>query len=85
VLGVIITILDTWAGMRLWVGDWLQFAVWYLTGLAMIQAGGSLIEVVSSAGAALVAVLLVNRYLVRLRLGPPRQAAPLEQSVTSNA
>jgi hypothetical protein len=80
VLGMVITMIDTWAGMRLWAGDWLQFAVWYLTGLAMIQAGGSLIEVVSSAGAAMIAVLLVNRYVVRLRLGPPRQAEPLHQS-----
>ncbi|HEY0673370.1 MAG TPA: hypothetical protein VGD27_13925 [Longimicrobiales bacterium] len=75
ILGAVITMIDTWAGMRLWAGDWLQFAVWYLTGLAMIQAGGSLIEVVSSAGAALLAVLFVNRYLVRLRLGPPRSVA----------
>lgn len=74
VLGIVVTVIDTWAGMRLWVGDWLQFAVWYLTGLAMIQAGGSLIEVMSSAGAALLAVLFVNRYLVPLRLGPPAGA-----------
>ncbi len=80
VLGIVITMIDTWAGMRLWAGDWLQFAVWYLTGLAMIQAGGSLIEVVSSAGAAMVAVMLVNRYVVRLRLGPPRQAEPMHQN-----
>ena len=85
VLGIIITMLDTWAGMRLWAGDWLQFAVWYLTGLAMIQAGGSLIEVVSSAGAALLAVLFVNKYLIRLRLGPPRTAQPLSQGITTNA
>jgi hypothetical protein len=43
----------------------------------MIQAGGSLIEVVSSAGAAMLAVLFVNRYIVRLRLGPPRE--PVQQ------
>ncbi|HEX6062635.1 MAG TPA: hypothetical protein VFZ04_00375, partial [Longimicrobiales bacterium] len=84
VLGVVITMIDTWAGMRLWAGDWLQFALWYLTGLAMIQAGGSLIEVVSSAGAAMLAVLFVNKYLVRLRQGPPRPAEPLQQSVPSS-
>ena len=73
ILGAVLTMIDTWAGMRVWAGDWLQFAVWYLTGLAMIQAGGSLIEVVSSAGAAMLAVLFINRYVVRLRLGPPRE------------
>jgi hypothetical protein len=77
ILGAVLTMIDTWAGMRVWAGDWLQFAVWYLTGLAMIQAGGSLIEVVSSAGAAMLAVLFVNRYIVRLRLGPPRE--PVQQ------
>jgi hypothetical protein len=74
ILGTVLTMIDTWAGMRIWAGDWLQFAAWYLTGLAMIQAGGSLVEVVSSAGAAMLAVLFVNRYVVRLRLGPPRHA-----------
>ena len=76
ILGMAIAILDAWAAQRLWAGDWLQFAAWYLTGLAMIQAGGSLIEVVSSAGAAMLGVLFVNRYIVRLRLGPPRSAMP---------
>ena len=74
ILGLAIAVLDTWAAQRLWAGDWLQFTAWYLTGLAMIQAGGSLIEVVSSAGAAMLGVLFVNRYIVRLRLGPPRTA-----------
>lgn len=83
VLGIIITMIDTWAGQRIWVGDWLQFAAWYLTGLAMIQAGGSLVEVVSSAGAAMVAVLFVNRYMVPLRLGPPREQ--ITQSAPQNA
>lgn len=76
ILGLVITLIDTWAGQRIWAGDWLQFTVWYLTGLAMIQAGGSLIEVVSSAGAAMLAVLFVNRFVVRLRLGPPREPVP---------
>ena len=79
-LGMILTMIDTWAGQRLWAGDWLQFTVWYLTGLAMIQAGGSLIEVVSSAGAALLAALLVNRYVMRIRFGPPPRQ-PVPQSV----
>lgn len=83
VLGILITMIDTWAGQRVWAGDWLQFAAWYLTGLAMIQAGGSLVEVVSSAGAAMVAVLFVNKYMVPLRLGPPRE--PLHQRAPQNA
>lgn len=71
IFGALITMLDTWAAQRLWAGDWLQFAMWYLPGLAMMQAGGSLIEVASSAGAAVLAVMFVNKYLVPLRLRPP--------------
>lgn len=70
--GALITMLDTWAAQRLWAGDWLQFAVWYLPGLAMMQAGGSLVEVVSSAGASVLAVLFVNKYVVSLRMQAPQ-------------
>lgn len=69
IFGAVLTVLDTWAAQRLWQGDWLQFAVWYLPGLAMMQAGGSLVEVISSAAAAIVAVLLTNRYLVGTTAG----------------
>ena len=71
VFGVLLTLLDAWAAQRLWAGDWLQFAVWYLPGLALMQAGGSLVEVASSAGAAVIAVLFVNRYIVPLRYADP--------------
>ncbi|MGQ0563049.1 MAG: O-antigen polysaccharide polymerase Wzy [Gemmatimonadota bacterium] len=71
--GTILCLLDTWAAQRLWKGDWLQFAVWFLPGVAMMQAGGSLVEVVSSAGAAILAALFVNHYIARRRMGPPRR------------
>jgi hypothetical protein len=70
--GTLLTLLDTWAAERLWRGDWLQFAMWFLPGLALMQAGGSLVEVLSSAGAGMLAVLFVNRFIVRARLGPPQ-------------
>ncbi|HUP90125.1 MAG TPA: hypothetical protein VM100_12260 [Longimicrobiales bacterium] len=75
-VGAVVTILDTWAAQRIWEGDWLQFAVWYLPGIALMQAGGSLIEVFSGAGSAIVAVLFVNRYIVSLRIGPPPEIEP---------
>lgn len=74
IFGAILAIFDTWAAQRLWQGDWLQFAVWFLPGVAMMQAGGSLVEVASSAGAALLAVWIINRWV--RRRGPP-QHAPL--------
>ena len=64
-LGTVICLFDIWAAQRLWKGDWLQFAMWYLPGVSMLQAGGSLFEVMASAGAALVAVLIINRYVTR--------------------
>ena len=70
-MGTVITILDTWAAQRIWAGDWLQFAVWYLPGVALMQVGGSLVDVFSSGGAAIVAILVVNRYVVPLQIGPP--------------
>lgn len=75
--GTVLAMLDTWAAQRLWAGDWLQFAVWFLPGLALMQAGGSLVEVLSTAGAGVMGVLLVNRFVVRARLGPPRTAGPI--------
>lgn len=69
IFGALVTMLDTWAAQRLWAGDWLQFTVWFLPGLAMMQAGGSLVEVLSSAGAAVLAALFVNKYIVPLRIG----------------
>lgn len=76
--GAALTMLDAWAAERLWNGDWLQFAVWFLGGLAMMQAGGSLVDVLSSAGAAVLGVLFVNRYIAHMRAGP--RYAPLTPS-----
>jgi hypothetical protein len=47
-------------------GDWPGFALWYMPGLSLLQAGWSLVEITSSGGAALLNVLLVNHLLVRL-------------------
>lgn len=68
ILGTVIALVDTAAALRLVQGDWQAFALWYLVGIALLQAGGSLVEVTSSAGAAIVVAMLVNRYLLpRLR------------------
>jgi hypothetical protein len=64
IMGVIITFIDITAGQRLWDDDWQSFALWYLTGISFLQVGGSLVEVTSSAGASVVAALLVNKALL---------------------
>ena len=64
ILGTLLSLIDLKAQQRLVKGDWHSFAMWYLPGLCLLQTGGSLVEVTSSAGAALVTVVLVNRFVV---------------------
>jgi hypothetical protein len=64
IMGIIISFIDIKAGQRLWHDDWQSFALWYLPGISFLQVGGSLVEVTSSAGASVVAVLLVNKALL---------------------
>jgi hypothetical protein len=65
VLGLLLSIIDSTAGRKLSAGDWLGFALWYLPGLALLQVGGSLVEVTASSAASLVAALVVNQLLFR--------------------
>jgi hypothetical protein len=68
VFGAILAALDRAAAERLYRGDWQGFALWFLPGLALLQVGGSLVEVTASAGAAMVTAYLVNKHVLpRLR------------------
>jgi hypothetical protein len=62
VIGTIITIVDWSAYQPLKQGDWQRFICWYLPGLSLLQVGGSLVEITSSAASAAVLSLLLNRY-----------------------
>jgi hypothetical protein len=64
-VGVCLGAIDLHAGQRLWAGDLRGFLMWYLPGLSFLQVGGSIVELTSSAAAALVAAYLVKRYLGR--------------------
>jgi hypothetical protein len=66
ILGILIAIVDSMARRRLEGGDRQGFAVWYVPGLSLLQAGGSLVDVTASAGAAIVNVLLVNYVVIRV-------------------
>jgi hypothetical protein len=82
VFGSVIRMVDVAAARRVLTGQWPAFALWYLPGISLLQAGGSLVEVTSGAAAAIVAAMLVNQYVVapfslrrrRSPLGPPRTA-----------
>ena len=65
VIGAVLGYVDLMAANRRNRGDWPGFAVWFLPGLSMLQLGGSLMEVTSSAAAALVVALLMNWLGVR--------------------
>ena len=63
-MGTVLAFLDTLAGRHLIQGDWKGFAYWYLPGLSLAEVGGSLVEIFSSAAAAVLVVYLVNRYIL---------------------
>jgi hypothetical protein len=63
--GGIIAALDAGAGARLAAGNWQGFAGQFLVGLAFLNAGGSLFEVISGAAASVVAISVTNGLLIR--------------------
>lgn len=69
-LGAGLGLLDLRAGRCLWNGDWEGFAVVFVIGIAVMQPGGSMVEVAGTTAAALVAVLGVNRFILPF-LRPP--------------
>jgi hypothetical protein len=77
VLGLLLSIIDSTAGRKLSAGDWPGFALWYLPGLALLQVGGSLVEVTASSAASLVAALMVNQLLFRRARIGRRLESPL--------
>lgn len=63
-LGALVGMFDSWAAARLWEGNWMHFGMFFLAGLGFIQAGGSLVEVMSTVGAGMLAAFLVNRHVI---------------------
>jgi uncharacterized membrane protein YfcA len=70
---MIMTIVDWSAYQHLKQGDWEKFVFWYLPGLNLLQVGGSLVEMTSSAAAAAVLSILLHRYWMHktVRRKPP--------------
>jgi hypothetical protein len=83
-LGTAIAAVDSVARSRVVLGDWPGFVLWYVPGTALLQAGGSLVEITSSAGAAAVAAILINRY-VFLRLRAQTPSASVDESLAVRA
>jgi hypothetical protein len=66
-IGTLITILDVGAAQSLARGDLHGFVLWYLPGISLLQVGGSMIEVTTSAVASFVVALMANKYLERVQ------------------
>jgi hypothetical protein len=67
IMGTLLAMLDQAAAERLAVNDLHGFVLWYLPGISLLQVGGSLVEVTSSAAGSLIAALIANRYLDHMR------------------
>jgi hypothetical protein len=66
--GVVVRWVDWQAGKRLASGDGRGFVSWFLPGLALLNAGGSLVEVFGTAAASTLLVLAVNGWAISDRL-----------------
>jgi hypothetical protein len=64
-IGFILALVDKKAGECFANNNWLNFGCWYLPGAALMQVGGSLVEVTASAGAAIAVSRLVKYFLLR--------------------
>ncbi|HEX7794232.1 MAG TPA: hypothetical protein VF456_07780 [Vicinamibacterales bacterium] len=74
VLGALLGYVDARAAQYRDVGDWHHFTLWFLPGLSLLQLGGSLVEVTSSAAAAVAVAIVLKRFAPRQR--PIRLPAP---------
>lgn len=61
VFGFILASIDRNAAVARNEGRWSSFALWFLPGVAMLQVGGSLVEVTTSAAAAFLVAVIVQR------------------------
>lgn len=64
IFGSLLRIFDVIAASYLRNGDWVRFILWFVPGMGMLQAGGSMIEVTSTVVSALAFCLMINNYLL---------------------
>ncbi|MBV9328290.1 MAG: hypothetical protein JO352_31630 [Chloroflexi bacterium] len=66
-LGAVLARVDAAAAAHLRRGEWPKFVQWYLPGLSLLAVNGSIVELTSSVGAAIVVTLAVNSLIARSR------------------
>ena len=60
IMGMVIRIIDLTAAYKLQCGNWLGFTSWFTPGLALLQPGGSLVEVTAAFASSVVLVIIVR-------------------------
>jgi hypothetical protein len=70
-LGAILARVDATAARHLRRGEWPRFVQWYVPGLSLLAVNGSIVELTSSVGAAIVVTLAVNSLVGRINADPP--------------
>jgi len=73
--GIVVAAFDRAAGSRLQAGDVAGFAARFLPGMALLQAGGSMVEITSSIAAGAVTAYIVNTHVLPA-LGVPTGGHP---------
>jgi hypothetical protein len=72
ILGAVLAHVDASAARHLRQGSWPRFVQWYLPGLSLLAVNGSIVELTSSVGAAVVVTLIVNAIVGRTTAQPAR-------------
>lgn len=80
VLGGLISWLDARSAVAVHQKAWLQFTMWYLPGVALLQVGGSIAEMSASAAGALVVAWFAGRAIERRN----QLAVPTSQTISGN-
>ena len=73
VFGLIVAAFDRAAAIHLRSGDYVGFTAWFLPGMALLQAGGSIVEITSSVAAGAATAYLLNHHVLpAIGFDPPR-------------
>jgi len=83
IIGGLLALADRRACEALTQGDIRRFTLWYLPGLSLLQVGGSLVEVTSTAAAGLLMALLLS-YLIQRLTQKPQEARALAYAATQS-